>query len=246
MGWVDRSYALHELKRTAEARDNLLRVVDKFPTEATMRYNLACYECQLGRLEEAKTWFQKACDVGVPDKLREMALHDPDLEPLARILFVARQPYEPSHNYSDILDARWRPGGGVCVLEIPRRDGRMEPSAARLKKIFDAQGGVARDAVANWLSRSEKFQRLDKLTAEHGAIMVALTRLVPIFPFNLLNYGFGLTRVPFWTYVFWSWLCMLPATVVATCGEMPAFPATADATGPNSDMIGLFASVVLP
>ena len=58
----------------------------------------------------------------------------------------------------------------------------------------------ARDAVVNWLGHNEKFRRLDQLTEEHGAIIVALTRLVPIFPFNLLNYGFGLTRVPFWTY----------------------------------------------
>ena len=76
----------------------------------------------------------------------------------------------------------------------------------------------ARDAVAGWLSDKEKFRRLDQLTEEHGAIMVALTRLVPIFPFNLLNYGFGLTRVPFWTYVLWSWLCMLPGTVLYVVG----------------------------
>lgn len=76
----------------------------------------------------------------------------------------------------------------------------------------------ARDAVARWLSRNEKFRRLDELTEEHGAIIVALTRLVPIFPFNLLNYGFGLTRVRFWTYVFWSWLCMLPGTVLYVVG----------------------------
>ena len=76
----------------------------------------------------------------------------------------------------------------------------------------------AREAIVNWLGKNEKFQRLDRLTAEHGAIIVALTRLVPIFPFNLLNYGFGLTRVPFWTYVFWSWLCMLPATVLYVVG----------------------------
>jgi predicted Zn-dependent protease len=60
VGWVHRSYALHELKRTTEARDNLLRVVDKFPSSATMRYNLDCYECQLGRLEKAKEWLKKA------------------------------------------------------------------------------------------------------------------------------------------------------------------------------------------
>jgi uncharacterized membrane protein YdjX (TVP38/TMEM64 family) len=72
----------------------------------------------------------------------------------------------------------------------------------------------ARDATARWLSTQEKFRRLDELTEKQGAVIVALTRLVPIFPFNLLNYGFGLTKVPFWTYVFWSWLCMLPGTVL--------------------------------
>jgi pyruvate/2-oxoglutarate dehydrogenase complex dihydrolipoamide dehydrogenase (E3) component/uncharacterized membrane protein YdjX (TVP38/TMEM64 family) len=76
----------------------------------------------------------------------------------------------------------------------------------------------ARDAVANWLSKSDKFQKLDQLTAEHGDIMVALTRLVPIFPFNLLNYGFGLTKVPFWTYVFYTWLCTLPGTILYVVG----------------------------
>ncbi len=76
----------------------------------------------------------------------------------------------------------------------------------------------ARDAVARRLSANEKFQKLDRLTEEHGAIIVALTRLVPLFPFNLLNYGFGLTRVPFWTYVGWSWLCMLPGTILYVVG----------------------------
>ena len=76
----------------------------------------------------------------------------------------------------------------------------------------------ARDAVVHWLSKSDKFQKLDRLTEEHGAIIVALTRLVPIFPFNLLNYGFGLTKVPFWTYVFWTWLCTLPGTILFVVG----------------------------
>ncbi len=76
----------------------------------------------------------------------------------------------------------------------------------------------AREPVARWLSTKEKFQRLDQLTERRGAVIVALTRLVPLFPFNLLNYGFGLTRVRFWTYVFWSWLCMLPGTVLYVVG----------------------------
>ena len=77
---------------------------------------------------------------------------------------------------------------------------------------------LARDAVSRWLADNEKFRQLDALTGRHGAIIVAITRLVPIFPFNLLNYGFGLTRVPFWTYLFWSWLCMLPGTVLYVVG----------------------------
>ena len=91
---------------------------------------------------------------------------------------------------------------------------------------------LARDAVYRRLSGSDKFQRLDRLTERHGAIIIAITRLVPLFPFNMLNYGFGLTRVPFPTYAFWSWLCMLPGTIVylvgtdaiisaATTGEVP-------------------------
>jgi len=84
LGWVHRSYSLHELKRSEEARDNLLRVVDKFPQDPIMRYNLACYECQLGQLEQAKSWLQKAFELGDPMKIKLMALEDPDLELLWR------------------------------------------------------------------------------------------------------------------------------------------------------------------
>ncbi|MCX5843347.1 MAG: TVP38/TMEM64 family protein [Deltaproteobacteria bacterium] len=77
---------------------------------------------------------------------------------------------------------------------------------------------VARNAIVRRLSGNETFQKLDRMTEEHGAIIVAITRLVPIFPFNLLNYGFGLTKVPFGTYVFWSWLCMIPGTILYVVG----------------------------
>ena len=76
----------------------------------------------------------------------------------------------------------------------------------------------AREAVVDWYGDSQRFQQLDRLTARHGALMVAFTRLVPLFPFNLLNYAYGLTSVPFWTYVFWSWLCMLPEIVLYVVG----------------------------
>jgi len=77
---------------------------------------------------------------------------------------------------------------------------------------------LARDAVAAWLGKSARFRRLDEMTERHGAIIVAITRLVPVFPFNLLNYGFGLTRVPFGTYLLWSFLCMLPGISLYVVG----------------------------
>jgi len=77
---------------------------------------------------------------------------------------------------------------------------------------------VAKDAISKLLEKNEKFQKLNKMTEKNGDIIVAITRLVPIFPFNLLNYGFGLTSVPFWTYVIWSAICMLPGTILFVVG----------------------------
>ncbi len=93
---------------------------------------------------------------------RRLFLRDPDLAPLARVLFVQRHPYEPSHNYSDILDAQWRPGGGVCVLEIPRRAGQFEPGESKVTTLFNAPGGVARDAMAGFDARQIFFAHRDK------------------------------------------------------------------------------------
>jgi uncharacterized membrane protein YdjX (TVP38/TMEM64 family) len=49
-----------------------------------------------------------------------------------------------------------------------------------------------------------------------GWRFVALTRLVPLFPFNLLNYALGLTRIPALQYVLASFVCMAPATFAYT------------------------------
>ena len=72
----------------------------------------------------------------------------------------------------------------------------------------------AREAVAQWLSTNEKVRQLDELVAEHGALIVAAARLFPVIPTSVQNYGFGLTRVRFSTYLIWSFLCMLPGSVL--------------------------------
>jgi uncharacterized membrane protein YdjX (TVP38/TMEM64 family) len=103
-------------------------------------------------------------------------------------------------------------GSGVGIIVVSIASTLGASLAFLVSRYF------ARDAVSRWLSSKEKFRKLDEMTEKHGAVMVAITRLVPIFPFSLLNYGFGLTRVKFWTYVFWSWLCMLPGTILYVVG----------------------------
>ena len=58
-----------------------------------------------------------------------------------------------------------------------------------------------------------RMKDLDEKIEAHGWIYLAITRLIPLFPFELLNYGFGLTKVRFLTYIVVSWIGMLPATV---------------------------------
>jgi predicted Zn-dependent protease len=79
-GWIHRSYALHELKHTQEAADLLKPAADRFPDQWLIRYNLACYACQLGNREEAWQWLEAAFDLGDPKEVKLMALEDPDLE----------------------------------------------------------------------------------------------------------------------------------------------------------------------
>jgi uncharacterized membrane protein YdjX (TVP38/TMEM64 family) len=73
---------------------------------------------------------------------------------------------------------------------------------------------LARGVVEDKVTGRPKFSAIDAAVERQGFKMVLLTRLSPVFPFNLLNYAFGLTRVRFWPYVLASWLGMIPGTVM--------------------------------
>src|SRR5438552_9777509 len=73
---------------------------------------------------------------------------------------------------------------------------------------------LARDAIARKIEKNEKFAALDRAVADEGWKIVFLTRLSPVFPFTLLNYAFGLTRVRLSHYVLASWIGMMPGTVM--------------------------------
>ena len=87
-GWIHRAYATRRMPggTIESAWLSLYPAAKLFPDEPIIPYNLACYECQLGRLPEAKSWLQRALRIprGSPDQniIRKMALGDPDLKPL--------------------------------------------------------------------------------------------------------------------------------------------------------------------
>ncbi len=71
----------------------------------------------------------------------------------------------------------------------------------------------ARDAVAARVEGDARFAALDRAVERQGRRIVFLLRLSPVFPFNLLNYALGLTRVRLWDYAVAS-LGMLPGTLL--------------------------------
>ena len=75
---------------------------------------------------------------------------------------------------------------------------------------------LARGTVERWQAQSPRVARIDAAVERHGWRILMVTRLVPLFPFNLQNFAYGLTRIPFWTYVGVSAMCILPGTIAFT------------------------------
>ena len=72
---------------------------------------------------------------------------------------------------------------------------------------------VARRPIERKIAGNPKFAAIDRAVGREGFKIVALLRLSPVFPFNLLNYGLGLTQVTFLQYLAAS-ICMLPGTLL--------------------------------
>jgi len=75
---------------------------------------------------------------------------------------------------------------------------------------------IARYLGRDWVkSRVEgsRLKELDRKVGEEGWKIVAFTRLIPLFPYNALNYAFGLTRVGFLDYLWATFVFMMPGVV---------------------------------
>ncbi|MBI4081092.1 MAG: VTT domain-containing protein [Candidatus Lambdaproteobacteria bacterium] len=100
---------------------------------------------------------------------------------------------------------------------------------------------AGRYLAREWVERrvSGMLARIKEGVEGEGWRFVAFVRLVPLFPFNALNYALGLTRIPLRTYVLTSLVCMLPGT--AGYAYLGAFGRDALTGGANLVQKGLLA-----
>jgi uncharacterized membrane protein YdjX (TVP38/TMEM64 family) len=91
---------------------------------------------------------------------------------------------------------------------------------------------LARGWVSKKIAGNTKFQAIDRAVSREGLKIVLLTRLSPIFPFNLLNYAYGVTGVSLKDYTLGS-VGMLPGTLMYVyIGSLAGNLATLGATTP--------------
>lgn len=88
-------------------------------------------------------------------------------------------------------------------------------AASTLGAVFAFAIGryLCRDRVVKYMESHPKFKALDRAVSQEGLKIVFLTRLCPLFPFNLLNYALGITQVSLKDYVLGSF-GMIPGTIM--------------------------------
>jgi len=71
-----------------------------------------------------------------------------------------------------------------------------------------------RDTINSMIGNNVLYEKIDNGFKVNGSSFLILTRLVPIFPFNLQNYAYGLTSIKTSTYIFWTFVCMMPGAFI--------------------------------
>jgi len=73
---------------------------------------------------------------------------------------------------------------------------------------------IARDWISRRLAGKPRLAAIDRAVGDKGFMIVFLTRLSPIFPFNVQNYAYALTGISFWKYALATWLGMIPGALM--------------------------------
>lgn len=107
---------------------------------------------------------------------------------------------------------------------------------------------IARYLAASWVENKAggRTKQLIQGVEAEGWRFIAFVRLVPLFPFNILNYALGLTRIKLTHYVIASYLCMLPGAFAYTYLGYAARQAASGDTDTNQIIqLGIIATAIL-
>ncbi|MGB8691858.1 MAG: TVP38/TMEM64 family protein [Microcoleus sp.] len=107
---------------------------------------------------------------------------------------------------------------------------------------------LSRDRVVKYMEAHPKFQALDRAVSQEGLKIVFLTRLCPLFPFNLLNYALGITQVSLKDYILGSF-GMIPGTVMyvysgSLVGDLAAIGAVTGCTNPQDSAVKWLINII--
>lgn len=112
---------------------------------------------------------------------------------------------------------------------------------------------LARGWVSQKIAGNQKFAAIDSAVAKEGFKIVLLTRLSPVFPFNLLNYAFGITGVSLKDYALGS-IGMIPGTILyvyigSLAGDLAQIGSSSSPTNATAQwvirIVGLIATVAV-
>ncbi len=123
----------------------------------------------------------------------------------------------PSMPFTVLAPVLFGAATGVCTM--------VAASSTSAAGGFLIARYLARDLVAARLAHSAAFVRLGALVEEHDWLLIPVLRTFPIAPFVVVNYGFGLTRIGFGRYFWWSAVAMVPSNVVLVLGARAIFDA---------------------
>lgn len=98
------------------------------------------------------------------------------------------------------------------------------PFIGTILNLFGATIGAAfaflitRHLIYDWFTskRGEKMNKLIAGVDQKGWMFVAFLRLFPIVPFNLVNYGLGITGIKFRLYLITTFIFLIPAEIIYT------------------------------
>lgn len=107
---------------------------------------------------------------------------------------------------------------------------------------------LSRDRVVKYMETYPKFKALDRAVSQEGLKIVFLTRLCPLFPFNLLNYALGVTQVSLKDYILGSF-GMIPGTILyvysgSLVGDLAAINVATESTNPQASVVKWLINIV--